>query len=397
MAEQLRNPPGITQGDIGPRYTRKRLADEVYIGHYIKAGDRLRIRATIATGVIASLTTVNLTIGGRVQGMDGELVPFSDSFTFSADGVQTAQYVMAPEGYVVDLIVQSTTTGLGATDFIVVVDIVQGVSSNAIAVGLLAFGYVYPAGLLGLNVLRNISAGAAVNMSIGGVVSGGTAGSVLFVGTGPVLAQDNSNLNWNDANNKLTVQSGVAGNVIAEFGTVTDHSSSVGIGSVNEMQVLGEALGIYVTDDGGNNTVNMAGLLSFVTASHASTTLTNLYGVNALVRNLNNGGTVTNLIAVRANITGTFHTTNAIGLLVENVTSATNNYAIQTGAGMVSLGDVLKLSSVAIASLPATPATGMVMGVTDSLAPVIGSTVASGGAAPALVWYNGANWKVFAV
>src|SRR5258708_36051887 len=88
--------------------------------------------------------------------MDGELVPFGDSFTFSADGVQTARYVMAPEGYVVDLIVQSTSTGLTSGDLTVVVDIVQGIESSAVAVGLLAFGYIYPAGLLGLNVPRNI-------------------------------------------------------------------------------------------------------------------------------------------------------------------------------------------------------------------------------------------------
>lgn len=40
-------------------------------------------------------------------------------------------------------------------------------------------------------------------MSIGGTVTSGTAGSVLFVGTGPVLAQDNSNFFWDDTNNRL--------------------------------------------------------------------------------------------------------------------------------------------------------------------------------------------------
>src|SRR5438045_3298735 len=66
MAERFGQQPGITQGDIGPRYVRERLKDEVYIAHHIKAGDRIRVRSTIATGVIASLTTVNLTIGGRM-------------------------------------------------------------------------------------------------------------------------------------------------------------------------------------------------------------------------------------------------------------------------------------------------------------------------------------------
>src|SRR5260221_9760895 len=110
MAERFQQQPGITQGDIGPRYVRKRLQDEVYLAHYCKAGDRLRIVATLATGVIAALTTVTLTYGGRVQGMDGELMPLGDSITFSvADGAQTPIYVRMPEGYVVDLIVSTAS------------------------------------------------------------------------------------------------------------------------------------------------------------------------------------------------------------------------------------------------------------------------------------------------
>lgn len=51
---------------------------------------------------------------------------------------------------------------------------------------------------------------------------------------------------------------------------------------------------------------------------------------------------------------------------------------------------------VTVASLP-TPTTGMVARVTDALAPAIGTTVAGGGAAYALVNYNGANWTVIGV
>lgn len=42
-------------------------------------------------------------------------------------------------------------------------------------------------------------------MEIGGAVTSGTAGSILFVGTGPVLAQDNANLFWDDSNNFLGI------------------------------------------------------------------------------------------------------------------------------------------------------------------------------------------------
>src|SRR5574343_32950 len=42
-------------------------------------------------------------------------------------------------------------------------------------------------------------------VSIGGNVTGGTAGSVLFVGAGSVLAQDNANFFWDDTNNRLGI------------------------------------------------------------------------------------------------------------------------------------------------------------------------------------------------
>lgn len=51
---------------------------------------------------------------------------------------------------------------------------------------------------------------------------------------------------------------------------------------------------------------------------------------------------------------------------------------------------------VTVAGLP-TPSTGMIARVTDALAPTIGTTVAGGGAAYALVNYNGTNWTVIGV
>lgn len=151
MAERFGPPPGIMQGDTGPRSIRKRLADEMYLAHYCKAGDRLRIVATLASGVIAALTTVTLTYGGRVQGMDGELMTLGDSVTFSvADGAQTAIYIGLPEGYVVDLII-STASAVEVGDMAVVAALVQGQDSTAFAYGLLTAGWVSPTSPLGLN------------------------------------------------------------------------------------------------------------------------------------------------------------------------------------------------------------------------------------------------------
>lgn len=49
------------------------------------------------------------------------------------------------------------------------------------------------------------SPSAGGGMSIGGTVTSGTAGSILFVNAGPILAQDNSHLFWDDTNNRLGV------------------------------------------------------------------------------------------------------------------------------------------------------------------------------------------------
>ncbi len=151
MAERNPTLPGVAQGDTGPRYVRKRLQDEVYLAHYCKAGDKIRIVATLATGVIAALTTVTLTYGGRVQGMDGELVPFGDSITFSvADGAQSAITVPMPEGYVVDLLI-STASAVEVGDMAVVAVLTQGDGNAAFAYGLLCAGWVSPISPIGLN------------------------------------------------------------------------------------------------------------------------------------------------------------------------------------------------------------------------------------------------------
>jgi hypothetical protein len=48
-------------------------------------------------------------------------------------------------------------------------------------------------------------------MTIGNAVTGGTSGSLLFVGAGPVLAQDNSHLSWADATDTLSLTTATSG------------------------------------------------------------------------------------------------------------------------------------------------------------------------------------------
>lgn len=49
------------------------------------------------------------------------------------------------------------------------------------------------------------AAGGGGSMSIGGTVTSGTVGSVLFVGTGPTLQQDNTNFFWDNTNKRLGI------------------------------------------------------------------------------------------------------------------------------------------------------------------------------------------------
>ncbi len=60
-------------------------------------------------------------------------------------------------------------------------------------------------------------------------------------------------------------------------------------------------------------------------------------------------------------------------------------------------GSVRVVTGLTVATLPGTPAVGMIARVTDATAPAVGSTVTGGGAANALCWYNGSNWTVLGV
>jgi hypothetical protein len=76
---------------------------------------------------------------------------------------------------------------------------------------------------------------------------------------------------------------------------------------------------------------------------------------------------------------------------MELQTDAITRLAIDT------VGSIQVATALTVATLPAAPVVGMVARVTDATAPVMGATVVGGGAAAALVWYNGANWTVIGV
>lgn len=79
------------------------------------------------------------------------------------------------------------------------------------------------------------------NTAIGNSVTGGTAGSILFIGSGPVLAQDNANLFYDDTNNRLGL--GVTAPIltmhIADAGSVTAGILVDSITSASAPQFIG--------------------------------------------------------------------------------------------------------------------------------------------------------------
>lgn len=67
---------------------------------------------------------------------------------------------------------------------------------------------------------QDFSFASTGGMSIGGTVTSGTTGSVLFIGAGPVLAQDNAKFFWDDTNFRLGIGTSSPGASIDTTGAI---------------------------------------------------------------------------------------------------------------------------------------------------------------------------------
>jgi hypothetical protein len=94
-------------------------------------------------------------------------------------------------------------------------------------------------------------------------------------------------------------------------------------------------------------------------------------------------------------------TSTAVTLAAETAGTGADNIPLNltaAGTGTIKVNSVAEVVvSSTVAGLPAAPVVGMLTRVTNALAPAMGATVVGGGAAAALVWYNGANWSVIGV
>ncbi len=101
---------------------------------------------------------------------------------------------------------------------------------------------------------------------------------------------------------------------------------------------------------------------------------------------------------VRASLSST---STAVTLAAETAGTGADDIPLNltaAGTGTVKVNSVVEVAvSSTVAGLPTAPTVGMLTRVTDATAPAVGSTVSGGGAAAALVWWNGSNWTVIGV
>jgi len=91
----------------------------------------------------------------------------------------------------------------------------------------------------------------ASGVAIGDTVTSATAGSILFAGAGGVLAQDNANLFYDDANNRLAIGTTTPSNALEVFGTTSAGGISSNIGyNIQPVTAPGAATATAVAGSG---------------------------------------------------------------------------------------------------------------------------------------------------
>ncbi len=96
---------------------------------------------------------------------------------------------------------------------------------------------------------------ANVDVTTGGggtPVTGGTVGSVLFVGTGSTLAQDNANFFWDDANNRLGIGTAAPGyglDVQNNNSITANFQRTTGSGNRASVQIQNSSYGVSIDVD----------------------------------------------------------------------------------------------------------------------------------------------------
>ena len=237
-------------------------------------------------------------------------------------------------------------------------------------------------------------------------VSGGIPyfSSTTAEGTSALLASGGVVLGGGDGNppltsTKLSESSTAGAGLTIAAGTATTDVAALSITRTNNNAAVATGVKFTFTD-----TTSAAGFLAFQVLGGGAGS-TNLFSVDK-------NGTVTSPTFVGSNnlsTGGALYMGSDSGLGVVLGASQTTNLSrisnglvgVGTGAAGSFAGRIKATSgivaAVAVGALNATPTVGEIQTVNDALAPVAGAAVAAGGAANALVWWNGAQWTVVQV
>jgi hypothetical protein len=168
-----------------------------------------------------------------------------------------------------------------------------------------------------LNIPQYVGGGGG-GMSIGGSITGATAGSVLFAGVAGVLQQDNANFFWDDTNNRLGIGTTAPATGLQVNGQIT----------INTTGIAGQSAFISTNkpaiSNGNNIFIGNGG--SALTAA-GSTQAANLTGVGFQCLQNNTTGesaTAVGFQSMTSNTTGNNNSAFGVGAMYSNTTGQQN-------------------------------------------------------------------------
>jgi hypothetical protein len=217
--------------------------------------------------------------------------------------------------------------------------------------------------------------------SSGSINIGGTSGSLQFTSTNNFASPTDLAI-LRDAANTLGQRNGVNAQAFNLYNSYTDVSNY-------ERGVMKWATNVLTigTEKLGTGTARALALQTDGTTRVEVTASGDLRSVSGGIYN------------IRSGVTGVWYNFGGVNNYIG--TESNHSFSIRSNnlnrLTFDTTGSVQVVTALTVATLPATPLVGMIARVTNALTPTIGTTVAGGGAAYALVNYNGANWTVIGV
>lgn len=181
----------------------------------------------------------------------------------------------------------------------------------------------------GAGAAPTFQAAAGGGMSIGGAVTSGTTGSILFVGAGPVLAQDNATLFWDNTNKRLGIGTTTPGADLEIKGV-----AGTGTVAPDFLLTAGAHTALTASTEHIDMNINLARTVQFNTGALTTQRAMYIQSPTYTMTSLDTLTTAATLaISGPAAASGTINLTNTYGLLIE--TRALNTNLVENGIGLV--------------------------------------------------------------